>query len=71
MRPVYGTFTHVRLYNWYSLLYDLSMTNTNTPRVAGSQCMYCFTERGHDYAHPHVVRAVNERIVVRNAENVK
>ena len=24
------------------------------------QCAYCQTERGHDYAHPHVVRAANE-----------
>jgi hypothetical protein len=28
-----------------------------------SQCMYCETKYGHDYAHPHVVRAVNEMIV--------
>jgi hypothetical protein len=28
-----------------------------------SQCVYCYTERAHDYAHPHVVRAVNEDII--------
>jgi hypothetical protein len=28
-----------------------------------SQCSYCQTDYAHDYAHPHVVRAVNENIL--------
>lgn len=28
-----------------------------------SQCRYCHTNIGHDYAHPHVVQAVNEQII--------
>jgi hypothetical protein len=35
-----------------------------------SQCIYCETEYGHDYAHPHVVRAVNERATQPKGSNV-
>jgi hypothetical protein len=31
-----------------------------------SQCDYCITDRVHDYAHPHVVRAANE-VAIRAA----
>jgi hypothetical protein len=41
-------------------------TERNTPMsntTTASQCRYCVTDRGHDYAHPHVVRAVNEQAI--------
>lgn len=43
--------------------YLLGVAHAEAGRVVGSQCRYCITNNGHDYAHPHVVRAVNESIL--------
>lgn len=43
--------------------YLLGVAHAETGRVVGSQCRYCTTPYGHDYAHPHVVRASNDSAV--------